>query len=127
MLDSFDQGLNIAINNDLMQLDTCLKSKQLSLNVAKMNCMLMATMQKHSYLKNRNDDLHLTIRNKELEVIQKNKYLGVVIDNSLNGKEHIKTVSAKVSKAIGFLNDAKAFLPQETLTALYTGIVEPHF
>ena len=67
------------------------------------------------------------MRNKELEVIQKNKHLGVVIDNSLNWKEHIKSASAKVSKAIGFLRHAKAFLPQETLKTLYTGIVEPHF
>ena len=39
----------------------------------------------------------------------------------------IKTALAKVSKAIGFLRHAKAFLPQETLKTLYTGIVEPHF
>ena len=64
---------------------------------------------------------------KELEVVQKNKYLGAVIDNSLNWKEHIRSVSAKVSKAICFLRHAKAFLPQETLKTLYTGIVEPHF
>ena len=60
-------------------------------------------------------------------MIQKNKYLGVVIDNSLNWKEHIKSVSAKVSKAIDILRHAKAFLPQVTLKTLYTGIAEPHF
>ena len=60
-------------------------------------------------------------------MIQKSKCLGAVIDNSLNWKEHIKNVSAKVSKAIGFLKHAKAFQPQETLKTLYTGIVEPHF
>ena len=120
-------NLKDAINNDLMQLDTWLKGNKLSLNVAKTNCMLIVTKQKHSYLKYRNENLHLTMRSKELEVIQKNKYLGVVIDNSLNWKEHIKSVSAKVSKAIGFLRHAKAFLPQETLKALYTVVVGPHF
>ena len=35
--------------------------------------------------------------------------LGVVIDSSLNWKVYIGTVSAKVSKAIGFLRHAKAF------------------
>ena len=35
----------------------------------------------------------LKICNNELEIIQKTKYLGVQIDNSLNWKEHIKTVS----------------------------------
>ena len=50
-----------------------------------------------------------------------------MIDNSLNWKEHIKTVSTKVSKAIGFPRHSKTFLPQETLKTLYKGIVEPHF
>ena len=66
------------------------------------------------------------MRNKELEVIQKNKYLAVLIDNSFNWKEHIKSVSAKVSIAIRFLRHTKVFLPHETLKTLYTGIVEPH-
>ena len=70
---------------------------------------------------------YLKIHNKELEVIQKTKYLGVEIDNSVNSKEHIKRVLAKVSRAIGFLRHAKTFLPQETLKPLYKGIVEPHF
>ena len=64
-------NLNDAINNDLMQLDTWLKGNKLSLNVAKTNYMLIAK-QKHSYLKYRNENLHLTMRSKELEVIQKN-------------------------------------------------------
>ena len=81
--------------------------------------MLLSTKQKHRILKSRNEDLKLKIRNKELEVIQKTKYLGVVIDNSLNWKGHIKTVSAKVSSAIGFLRHTKTFLPQETLRNAY--------
>ena len=54
-------------------------------------------------------------------------YLGLQIDCSLDWKEQIKTVSAKVSRAVGFLKHAKSFLPKETLQTLYTGIVEPHF
>ena len=49
------------------------------------------------------------------------------IDNSLDWKEHIKTVSTNVSRAIGFLKHAKTFLGEETLKTLYTGIVQPHF
>ena len=117
-------NLNEAIANNLMQLDTWLKDNKLSLNVAKTNFMLIATKHKHSRLKNRNEDLHLATRNRELEVTQNNKYPGVVIDYSLNRKEYIKTVSAKVSKAIGFLRHTKSFLPQETLKTLYTSIVK---
>ena len=64
--------------------------------------MLVATKQKHNILKSQNDDLDLKIRDNNLEIIQKTKYLDVQIDNSLNWKEHIKTVSTKVSRAIGF-------------------------
>ena len=59
--------------------------------------MLISTKQKHKILKNRDEDLKLKIRNKELEVIQNTKYFGVTINNSLNWKEHIKTVPTKVS------------------------------
>ena len=34
--------------------------------------------------------------------MQKTKYLGVQIDHSLDWKEQIKAVSAKVSRAVGF-------------------------
>ena len=107
--------LNEAINNDLKQLDTWLQGNKLSLNVAKTNSMLVSTNQMHNILKSRNEDLDLNIRDNELEIIQKTKYLGVQIDNSLNWKEHIKTVSSKVAGAIGFLKHAKTFLPKETL------------
>ena len=49
------------------------------------------------------------------------------IGNLLLTTEHIKTVSIKVSRDIGFLKHSKTFLPQETLKTLHTGIVEPHF
>ena len=45
------------------------------------------------------------------------------IDCSLDWKEKIKAVSAKASRAVGFLEYAKSFLPKETLQTLYTGIL----
>ena len=119
--------LNKAINNDLRHLDTWLQGNKLSLNVAKTHSMLVTTKQKRNILQEKNLDLELNIRESELEVVQKTKYLGVQIDCSLDWKEHIKTVSAKVSRAVGFLKHAKNFLPRDSLKTLYTGIVEPHF
>ena len=119
--------LTEAINNDLRQLDTWLQGNKLSLNVAKTHAMLVCTKQKHATLKSRNEDLKLKIRENELPVVEKTKYLGVQIDCSLDWKEQIKAVSAKVSRAVGFLKHAKSFLPRESLKTLYTGIVEPHF
>ena len=89
--------LNGAINNDLKELVTWLQDNKLSLNVAKTKSMLVSTKQTHNILKSRNENLDFKIRDNEFEIIQKTKYLGVQIDNSLNWKEHIKTVSTKVS------------------------------
>ena len=119
--------LNEAINSDLRKLDTWLQGNKLSLNVTKTHSMLISTKQKHNILKGQNEDLKLKIRDNELEVVKKTKYLGLQIDCSLDWKEQIKAVSAKVSRAVGFLKHAKSFLPKETLQTLYTGIVEPHF
>ena len=119
--------LNEAINSDLRKLDTWLQGNKLSLNVAKTHSMLVSTKQKHNILKGQNEDLKLKIRDNELEVVKKTNYFGLQIDCSLDWKEQIKAVSAKVSRAVGFLKNAKSVLPKETLQTLYTGIVEPHF
>ena len=101
--------LNGAINNDLGRLDTWLQGNKLSLNVAKTHAMLITTRQKCNVLKSTNQNLELNIHDNELDVVQKTKYLGVQIDFSLDWKEQIKVVSAKVSRAIGFLKHAKKF------------------
>ena len=51
----------------------------------------------------------------------------VKVDNSLDWKEHIKAVSTKLSRAIGFLKHAKNILAIASLKTLYSSIVEPHF
>ena len=71
--------------------------------------------------------LEIGIQGTELEVVQNINYFGVQVDKTLSWREHIKTISSKVSRAIGFLKHARSFLPEESLRTLYTGIVEPHF
>ena len=118
--------LNEAINSDLSKLEAWLQGNKLSLNVAKTHSMLISTKQKHNSLKSRSEALELKLRDNELEVVQKTKYLGVQIDCSLDWKDQISAVSAKVSRAIGFLRHAKYCLPLASLKTLYTGIDEPN-
>ena len=94
--------------------------------------MLVSTKKMHNIPKSGNEDLDLNIRDNKPEIMQKTKYLGVQIDNSLNWKEHIKTVPIKVTRAMGFFKTCQEVpydtkIRQETLTTLYTGIVEQHF
>ena len=49
------------------------------------------------------------------------------MDSNLNWKGHVKALSSKISRAIGFLKHAKSFLTQDTLKTLCTGIAELHF
>ena len=119
--------LNEAINVDLERLDSWLKGNKLSLNVAKTQSMLIATKPKQQTLNNAAGKPNLEIRGRELDVVKKTKYLSVQVNNSLDWKKHIKAVSSKVSRAIGFLKHARNILPMASLKTLYSGIVEPHF
>ena len=100
---------------------------KLSLNVAKTHSMLIASQQKHKSLTHSEIRFDPKIREKEIEKICKAKYLDVQIDDNLNWKEHIRAVSAKVSRAVGFLKYSKRYLPISAVKTLYTSIVEPHF
>ena len=117
--------LNKAINDDLEHLDSWLKGNKLSLNVAKTPSILIATKPKHRAFNNAAERFHLTIRGNELDIVNKTKYLGIHADNSLDWKEHIKAVSTKSSRAIGFLKQATNILPIASLKTLYSSIVEP--
>ena len=59
--------------------------------------------------------------------MSKIKYLGVQLDNSLDWKGQLGTVSSKVSRGLGLLKHAKKCLPFSALTSLYNSIVKPHF
>ena len=113
--------LNEAMNSDLRKLDAWLQGNKLSLNVAKTHSMLISTKQKHNILQGQNEDLKLKIRDNELEVVKKTKYLGLQIDCSLDWKEHIKAISAKVSRAVGFLNMPNLSF-RKKLCKLFTGV-----
>ena len=59
--------------------------------------------------------------------VERTKYLDVQLDCHLVWDAHVKCMRTKVSRALGFLKYAKKFLPQDTLSKMYRGIVEPHF
>ena len=114
--------LNGAINNYLKRLNTWLQGNKLSLNVTKTRSMLITTKQKRNVLKSTNQNLELNIRGNELDIVQKTKYLSVQIDCSLDWKEQVIAVSAKVSRAIGFLEHAKNFY-QGQLLRIFTQVL----
>ena len=119
--------LETAINEDLKLLDKWLKGNKLSLNVAKTKSMLICTKPKRRILENNDVKLTLMIRDRELDLVDEIKYLGVNVDDSLSWKEHIKSVTSKVSRGMVMLKHAKYYLPKASLKTLYSSIVEPYF
>ena len=119
--------LNTALNEELQRLDRWLQGNKLPLNVAKTRSMLITTKQKTKYLTASNQALQPSIREEHIDVICDSKYLGVQMDENLTWKNQIKSVTEKASRAAGFLEYAKHFLPDSVVKTLYTSIVEPHF
>ena len=55
------------------------------------------------------------------------KFLGLNIDNNIRFKNHISTISSRISKSIGVLNKLKEFLPHSVLLSLYFTLIHPYF
>ena len=66
------------------------------------------------------------IGSNEVEIRNKTKCLGVQIDEKLNWQEHIKEVSAKISRAVGLLKYSKQYLLFSVVRTFYNSIVEPY-
>ena len=73
------------------------------------------------------DPPQFLIGDSQVENIDQTKCLGVIIDKNLNWVEHINKVLTKVSCGIGFLKYSRKFLPLNTLSKMYRGIVDPRF
>ena len=115
------------LNRNLRKLDTWLQGNKLSLNVAKTHSMRISTTQKHSILKGQNEDYKLKIRENELEVVNKANFLGLQIDYFLDWKEQIEAFSAKVSRAVEFLDILSLFFGRKLCKLSIQVLWSPNF
>ena len=125
--------LNENLNRDLCNLKQWLQGNKLSLNLIKTQSMVVGSRPNLKKISDKKVqpptfviDL-LVIDCYKLRSLKKAKYLGVQLDQNLVWDEHARYVCTKVSRALGFLKYAKKPLPQETLSHIYRGIVEPYF
>ena len=89
--------------------------------------MLICTKLRRKILNTNEDKLNLLIRDRHLESVEVIKYHGVHVDCSLSWKDHLKSVTSKVSRGMGMLKQAKCYLPEACLQTLYSRIMEPYF
>ena len=116
------------LNSELNDLKLWMQGNKLSLNFLKAQAMVVGSKPKIKKITAKIvDHPKFLIGGSQVENVDREKYLGVIIDKNLNWEEHISNVRTKVSRAIGFLKYSSKFLPQNTLSKMYSGIVEPQF
>ena len=54
------------------------------------------------------------------------KFLWEKIDEKLNWKNHIGTISKNISRGMGIINKLKHFVPERTLYSLYFTLILPY-
>ena len=122
------EDINQTLSSELGHLKQWLQGNKLSLNVLKTQALVVGSKPNIKKItENVVDTPQFLIGDAQVENVDQTKYLGVIIDKNLNWAEHIKSVRTKVSRGIGFLKYSRKFLPRNTLSKMYRGIVEPHF
>ena len=117
--------LTQVINTDLDSIRLWLEGNQLSLNVAKIQSMILGSGVRLRSL-GQNDDMaspDFQINEDRIAFKSNVKYLGVQIDSQLSWKEHITVTLSKISRGVGY---SKNFLSLKTVQKMYLGIVELH-
>ena len=72
-------------------------------------------------------NINIAIGGNEVKQVLTTKRLGVIIDKNLCWKEHIDSISTRVSRAIGMIRLAKTYVNTDTLKLMYQSLVLPYF
>ena len=105
------------VNAELQKISQWFRANKLSLNVKKTNYTLFHKCSLKDKMPLKLPELK--IGNNIIEKATSIKFLGVMIDENISWRDHIKTVENKLSKNIGLLYQAKQFLDENSLKALY--------
>ena len=102
------------VNGEMDNVDLYLIQNKLSLNVPKSG---------HMDIKNCNFDVN--IRSQVIERESTTKYLGILMDKSLNFKNHINKLRAKLSVHSGVICKLRHYIPKHILLLYYNSHVKP--
>ena len=101
-----------------------LSANKLTLNVKKTKYMLIGSQFKLFQI---NSDFTVKVNNTLLKRVIKHKSLGVQIDESLNWRPHINTISKKISAGLASLKRVSHLIPFDTRVNMYNALVMPYF
>ena len=63
---------------------------------------------------------------KSVQQVSSQKHLGLVLGTSLTFDEHIRTITSKISKFIGLLQELNNRLPRSSLISIYKSFLWPY-
>ena len=109
------------INTELNKLFLWLCANKLTMNLEKTKYMLFHCKQRRLV-----PTLDIKINNTPIERVKSFNFLGITLTENLSWKDHICSVSKKISKVIGLLRRIRSFTPPSTLLLLYSSLILPH-
>ena len=71
-------------------------------------------------------DISLVMRGNLLSRVSSAKFLGIVLDDKVNFREHIPSLSSKLSRSIGAMYRIRSMIPENILYTLYYTLVYSH-
>ena len=108
----------IQLQQDLLNLEKWVSDWKMEFNTSKCN-VLHITRKCHPYV-------HVyKLKGQVLDPLHSVKYLGVYLSDDLRWNEHIKTISNKTNKTLGFLKRNLIHCPPRTKETAYKALVRP--
>ena len=112
------------MNYHMNLIQSLLSGNKLTLNVKKIEYMLIGSQSKLSQI---NSDFLVKVNNTPLERVIKHKSPGVQNDESLNWCPRINTISKKISPGLAILKRVSHLTPFDTRVNTYNALVMPYF
>ena len=112
------------VNEELKNIHEWFKANKLSLNVTKTKCSFFHTAKKQ-------DDIplklpKLVINETEIKRDSTIKFLGVLLDENISWKPHINLIKDKISRNIGVMYKARAYLNKRCMKQIYFSFIHSY-
>ena len=111
--------LQTTVNREMGKLVNWLNSNSLALNISKTNFVIFSAKNKPV------KPVTIIINRHAIEQKDHVKYLGILIDSKLSFKQHITSITKKISRAIGLLYKLRHYVSKKVLIMMYYSLIYP--
>jgi hypothetical protein len=105
------------INTELSKVIKWLNTNKLSLNIQKTKFMIFHQPQKVFR------QPKIVVNDISIESVNSFNFLGIHLDKHLNWKQHLSTISSKISRAVGIITKLKHQLPTDIKLKMYNSLI----